>query len=108
MRNLTPEETEFMTEQGRCPFCGGKGFSEGPSGGLSQNMYCDGDRCFAKFNIMAMGDLGVELINPSDIKPSDWAVNENLPKPEPKPPKFSKDQILAKFGVGKRHWWQRD
>lgn len=40
---------------GKCPDCGStKGFYEGPSGGISTNIFCANDACGAGFNVTPM------------------------------------------------------
>jgi len=60
-----------------CPDCGGKGFYEGPSGGISQNILCGNADCGSRFNFM--GELGVERISdPSPNADSAHAKAQNL------------------------------
>lgn len=37
-----------------CPDCGGDGFYEGPSGGLSTNIKCANPECGSEFNVTPM------------------------------------------------------
>lgn len=54
------EENPLITsiEKNRCPDCGGEGFLQGPSGGISTNIMCANEKCKAKFNIMVSIGLG--------------------------------------------------
>lgn len=49
-RDCTPQEEKILRTKGTCPFCGSKDFFEGPHGGMSVNIYCQG--CDARFNLM--------------------------------------------------------
>jgi hypothetical protein len=56
MRELTGDEKAALYGEGRCPFCRGKEFLEGPHGGLSVNIECD--RCGARFNTSPIPSVG--------------------------------------------------
>lgn len=120
MDEFTPEEKGFMERNLACPFCGSNQVSEGPSGGLSQNLYCKGTYtstelhgdepdherpCGARFNSTP---FGMELIQRSQIPPDDyaWKVGKKAPtKPEPK--RMTGNDFLAEFGLAekKKRWY---
>jgi hypothetical protein len=50
MRDLT-DSMKSCLFRGRCPFCLGDKFYEGPQGGMSTNWYCANEACEAGFNI---------------------------------------------------------
>ena len=50
MRELTHAEAQAL-ELGQCPFCRGREWIEGPSGGLATNWYCANASCGAGFNV---------------------------------------------------------
>lgn len=52
-----------------CPDCGGKGFWAGPSGGMSQNIFCMNVDCRSGFNVtpFASGQGTCERISKGDI-----------------------------------------
>lgn len=58
---------------GRCPDCNGKGFYAGPSGGMSQNIYCQNRDCRSAFNVtqFTATEGTVERIGKKDIE---WYV----------------------------------
>lgn len=71
-----------LTEEGKlfakiatdhCPDCGGKGFYAGPSGGMSQNIYCQNRECRSAFNVTAFTETEgiVERIGKKD---PEWYV----------------------------------
>lgn len=110
MDEFTPEERSFFERNLACPFCGSDKIKEGPSGGLSQNILCmgtyqDGNDvvpCGAKVNHTP---LGVELIQRGQMDPKDYACRIGKPLPLSKP-KFTKNDILAEFGLAKKKkWW---
>jgi hypothetical protein len=94
--------------------------SEGPSGGLSVNLFCCGEwvdagetfRCGARFNSTP---FGMELVEPSTVDSADYACGKRLPddgwRSVPATGKYTPSQIVAKFtGQGtktKKHWWNR-
>jgi hypothetical protein len=39
-----------IIQKNKCPDCGSKGFYEGPSGGVSTNIYCTNPECRSAFN----------------------------------------------------------
>lgn len=61
IEKLTAQEVAAL-DKGTCPDCGGHKFLEGPHGGVSVNIMCDG--CGAKFNIVPGlgGSFGKERI----------------------------------------------
>jgi hypothetical protein len=64
-QDLSDPETETF-RSGKCPDCG-TGLVVGPSGGLSQNMYCGNDEtCGSRFN--EMGPFGVQRITDASPK----------------------------------------
>jgi hypothetical protein len=54
---LPEEAVRFMWEHNFCPYCGSAIF-EGPSGGLSQNVFCGNPDCNSRFNITMAGLVG--------------------------------------------------
>lgn len=54
LTDLTQEQVEFMWENSQCPYCHSSLF-EGPSGGLSMNMFCGNPDCDSRFNITLPG-----------------------------------------------------
>jgi len=49
---------------GHCPECGStKGFLEGPSGGLSTNIFCANEACGAGFNITPVVGIAEKIRN---------------------------------------------
>lgn len=62
MRALTSRELDSLHTGGRCPFCGGEEFYEGPSGGIAMNWFCGNELCGAGFNITPVRELGGQLI----------------------------------------------
>lgn len=57
---LGPDDADGMKvkraiRNNRCPDCNGKGFLEGPSGGININIMCANDECGSKFNIAGFG-----------------------------------------------------
>jgi hypothetical protein len=68
---LTDDELAFIVESAKagqpaCPDCGRAPLLEGPSGGLSVNVYCGNDECGSRFN--DMGAFGWERI--TDASPN--------------------------------------
>lgn len=54
MSDLSEDQCLWMQEHSRCCYCGGQLFG-GPSGGASQNMYCENvDTCNTAFNLSGM------------------------------------------------------
>lgn len=51
MQDLPPQVARWATEHSQCPYCHG-GLYDGPSGGASQNFYCENvDTCNSAFNL---------------------------------------------------------
>lgn len=48
-----PSLFESVIGNNTCPDCGHTGFFEGPSGGLSTNIFCTNKECRSGFNITA-------------------------------------------------------
>lgn len=76
MKKSDLEITAYMRKTSKCPDCGGKQFSDGPSGGISQNIECFS--CGARFNV-TMGN--VERICGSTRVP-EGCVPANFEMPE--------------------------
>lgn len=119
MTEFTKYQKNWLENHSQCPFCGSDQVSEGPSGGLSQNLYCLGTwveggtgvvmACNAGFNSTP---FGMELIQESDVPGEQYAcgihVTGKVPKkPKEKAPKYTPDEIVAKFTGHKRRWWSR-
>ncbi|HEY4498324.1 MAG TPA: hypothetical protein VJA63_01705 [Candidatus Paceibacterota bacterium] len=66
MRELTDDERRSLNE-GRCPFCGGNEFQEGPSGGAATNYRCANPNCHAKFNLMNFGVAAAMSAGPATL-----------------------------------------
>lgn len=98
--------TAWIQKERCCPFCGCKKFIEGPSGGLSVNMYCaNTDECGARFN--DMGPFGWDVIHETSMPLEDlfWKYGGTR-KAEKLPPVMSRNDILSEFGLAKKkHWY---
>jgi len=68
MRELTQTELDSLLGGPYfvCPFCKSEHWIEGPSGGMSKNVYCGNPECGAGFNVMGPNpvNLGGQLIHP--------------------------------------------
>lgn len=51
--DCTPDEKDALLHN-RCPACGNYGFHDGPTGGMSLNIFCCNPHCRAGFNIGPM------------------------------------------------------
>ena len=61
-----------------CPDCGGKGFYEGPSGGMSQNIICMNATCGSRFNTTGPLGLVERISSPSPLAASAHDKAKNL------------------------------
>lgn len=110
MTEFTPEEKSFMERNLACPFCGSNQVVEGPSGGMSQNLYCKGTYqdgndvvpCGARFNSTP---FGMDLIQRSQMPPEMYVWKLGQKKATGPVPGFSKNDILAEFGLAKKKKW---
>lgn len=65
-QRLTEDETKAF-RSGACPDCGARALLQGPSGGLSENVYCGNEeRCGSRYN--EMGPFGVDRISDTAFK----------------------------------------
>lgn len=58
---------------GHCPDCDAEGLLEGPSAGLSVNIYCGNEKCGSRFNVM--GPFGAQRI--TDASPKKYIMVEH-------------------------------
>jgi hypothetical protein len=88
MRELTqPELDKLLGDFFVCPFCESEEWYEGPSGGMSQNVYCANEECGAGFNVMGPKpvNVGGQLILPpkgGDPGPVLTLVQPTVDEPE--------------------------
>lgn len=47
--DLTRDQVKFMADYMQCPYCHSALWA-GPSGGMSQNMFCSSQECNSRFN----------------------------------------------------------
>lgn len=61
---------QMVGPKNTCPDCGGKGFYEGPSGGMSTNIFCMNRDCRSGFNItwFTSKDGTCERIHQGDLE----------------------------------------
>lgn len=48
-RTFTDEELAYITRTSKCPYCC-SGLYEGPTGGMSMNLFCSNSECRARLN----------------------------------------------------------
>jgi len=69
--NLSKREAKILYG-GKCPDCSATRLLEGPSAGLSMNVYCGNDACGSRFNVM--GPFGTQRI--TDASPKKYVTTE--------------------------------
>lgn len=55
---LTEDEVRFIWAHAQCPYCHSMIF-EGPTGGLSVNVFCGNPECNSRFNVTIPGFVGI-------------------------------------------------
>lgn len=76
-RKRTPQQGVLVseTDEGKlyaelaadmCPDCGHRGFYEGPSGGMSTNIFCMNPKCRSGFNVTPVVEIA-ERIHKGDL-----------------------------------------
>lgn len=67
--SFLPWETTFVV-QSICPDCRHAPLLEGPSAGISTNLYCSNKECGSRFNVAQFGSMvmGERISSPSPLK----------------------------------------